>query len=55
MDFTKGLSPEGERNRRIEEGISFGQVKAGDVVAYKFSAGSSTKTTTPGKILSTPP
>ena len=55
VDFNKGLSPEEKRNKRAEEGIEFGQVKAGEVAAYNFNSGSSIKTITPGKLFSTPP
>ena len=55
VDFDKGLSPEEKKNRRIDAGIDYGQVKAGNVDAYNFSSGGSIKTTTAGKAFSTPP
>ena len=55
VDFNKGLSPEEKKDRRIDAGIDYGKVKAGNVAAYNFSSGSSVKTTTAGKGFSTPP
>ena len=55
VDFNKGLSPEEKKDRRIDAGINYGIVKAGNVAAYNFSAGNSVKTTTAGKSFSSPP
>lgn len=55
VDFNKGLSPEEKREMRIDDGIHYGEVKAGNMAAYNFGAGDSVKTTTPGKVYSTPP
>ena len=54
VDFTKGLLSEERKNGRTEEGISVGKIMDGNVAACKFSTGSSVKTATPRKILSTP-
>jgi hypothetical protein len=55
VGFNKGLSSEENKNRRIDAGIDYGQVKAGSVAAYNSSSGSSVKTTTAGKAFSTSP